>query len=583
VTITVEHLETGEQQARRYAVILQDSNTGPERGHGHVAGAPGELPEEQHARVERLEAELQLIRDRLQSTIEELESTNEELKSSNEEYQSVNEELQSANEELETSKEELQSLNEELQTVNGELAHRVEELGRANSDLKNLFESTQIATVFLDNDLRVKTFTPAITDVINLIDGDIGRPLSHIALQIEYEDLIDDARKVLRTLSTIERQSQNPKTGARYLTRVLPYRSVENVIEGVVLTFLDITRLSRAEERLRASEGRLRSLVENMPQLVWRANTEGHLTWSSPQWTAFTGQGGSEAVGAGWLQVIHPDDRDIVMNAWKNASAGHGMAVDHRLWYALQNDYRNVHTRAVQLRDEAGSFVEWLGTSTDVHELLLMQQRQKILLAELQHRVRNSLSVIRSITKRSAATSESVADYAKNVGGRIDAFARAQAILTRAPDAVVDLKGLVLDELESYAFKGQAQAHVHGPDVMLKGKAAEDLSLVFHELTTNSVKHGALANEGGRVFVTWKSDDTTAAALHLRWQEETTSPIKAPSRRGFGSELIEKLVPHELQGTGRLEFAENGMLCTIELPLSESVRLGSNGLAPPIA
>ncbi len=201
--------------------------------------------------MRRLDAELSLTRERLQATIEALETTNEELKSSNEEYQSLNEELQSANEELATSKEELQSVNEELTTVNGELAHRVQELGRVNSDLKNLLESTQIATVFLDNDLRVMNFTPAIVEIFHIVETDIGRLIGHIKPRIVYDELQDDVRRVLRTLGSIEREVENPVTHAHHMVRVLPYRSIDNFIAGVVVTFIDITERKRAEAALR--------------------------------------------------------------------------------------------------------------------------------------------------------------------------------------------------------------------------------------------------------------------------------------------------------------------------------------------
>ncbi|HVU29191.1 MAG TPA: CheR family methyltransferase, partial [Sphingomicrobium sp.] len=180
-------------------VLFQDA--------GEVAETVSE-PErggERSEHVERVEAELRLTKERLQATIEELESTNEELKSSNEEYQSINEELQSSNEELETSKEELQSVNEELQTVNAELDHRVRDLAKANSDLRNLLESTQIATIFLDNDLRVRSFTPAATEIFHLLETDIGRPIDHLGSRISYPDLSEDVRKVLTKLGHVER------------------------------------------------------------------------------------------------------------------------------------------------------------------------------------------------------------------------------------------------------------------------------------------------------------------------------------------------------------------------------------------
>src|SRR5439155_16683843 len=188
----------------------------------------------QSATLRQVEAELRATRDRLQSTTEELESANEELKSGNEELSSMNEELQSSNEELETSKEELQSINEELQTVNSELNAKVDELSRANSVIANLLESTQIATVFLDRGLHVKSFTPTAKDIFRLVESDTGRPITHVRARFNADNVQEDAERVLRTLATVERQIATDDTGARYVMRMVPYRTVENVIAGVV-------------------------------------------------------------------------------------------------------------------------------------------------------------------------------------------------------------------------------------------------------------------------------------------------------------------------------------------------------------
>jgi two-component system CheB/CheR fusion protein len=191
--------------------------------------------------VAALERELRSKEEFLQATVEELEAANEELKSTNEELQSTNEELQSTNEELETSKEELQSVNEELSTVNAELEQKIEELSRANTDMNSLLAGTGIGTVFIDPALRIQRFTPAATRIINLIPSDIGRPLAHLVSNIRNQgNLVDDVKAVLDTLipKEIEVESNDQR---KYLMRILPYRTTENVIEGVVLTFVDIT------------------------------------------------------------------------------------------------------------------------------------------------------------------------------------------------------------------------------------------------------------------------------------------------------------------------------------------------------
>lgn len=196
------------------------------------------------ARIQELEQELASAKEYLQTTIEELETSNEELKSTNEELQSANEELQSTNEELETAKEEQQSVNEELVTVNSELQQKIEELCKVNDDMNNLLASTQVGTIFLDVDMNVLRFTPAVTELVNLIQSDVGRPLSHIVSNLNYNRIMEDAQLVLDNLvpRTVEVQT---KDGRWFLMRIQPYRTTENVIDGVVLTFVEITLQKR--------------------------------------------------------------------------------------------------------------------------------------------------------------------------------------------------------------------------------------------------------------------------------------------------------------------------------------------------
>ncbi len=211
------------------------------------APARGRVRAKQQGQVVALERELQQTKDALQKTLEELEGVHEEFKSANEEMQSTNEELQSANEELETSKEELESVNEELQTVNAELQSKVTALSEAHDDMTNLLNSIEVAVIFLDNDLHIKRFTTQTTHVVNLIPTDIGRPLSDIVTNLDYGSLEDDAWEVLRTLVSKEMEVRT-KTDIWYLMRIKPYRAVRNVINGVLITFVDVTRLKLAQD-----------------------------------------------------------------------------------------------------------------------------------------------------------------------------------------------------------------------------------------------------------------------------------------------------------------------------------------------
>jgi len=199
---------------------------------------------------EELKNEVQRLQEKLHSTNEEMQSSHEELKSANEELQSTNEELQSTNEELTTSKEEMQSLNEELQTVNAELQSKVDDLSRVNNDMTNLLNSTDIATVFLDSQLNVRRYTDSAVSIIKLIPGDLGRPLSDLVTELDYPDLPEDSREVLRTLVFSEKQVAT-KNGHWFRVRIMPYRTIENLIDGLVITFTDISVLKKLEEELR--------------------------------------------------------------------------------------------------------------------------------------------------------------------------------------------------------------------------------------------------------------------------------------------------------------------------------------------
>jgi two-component system CheB/CheR fusion protein len=225
--------------------------------------------EETDAHVQALEQELQASKEAYQATVEELEASNEELRSNSEEIQSANEELQSANEELESSREELESLNEELMTVNAELQNKVEELSAINNDIDNLLQSTEVGTIFLDRHLSIKRFTPSITRLFNLIPTDLDRSLTDITSRIKYDHLYQDAQEVLVTLQTKEVEIET-REGGWFTMRIMPYRTRNNVIDGVVLTFTEITRLKHLGDQLQEALNYAQGIIETVrePLLV---------------------------------------------------------------------------------------------------------------------------------------------------------------------------------------------------------------------------------------------------------------------------------------------------------------------------
>ena len=236
VDVDLHRLEEPEPLRGMILIVFKDVVSTPK-----VKTSPSGRPTpSSSARSVELEWELERSRSELQSTREQMQTSQEELRSMNEELQSTNEELQSTNEELTTSKEEMQSLNEELQTVNAELQAKLEELSRANNDMKNLLNSTEIATVFLDNEMNVRRFTTAAARIIKLIPTDVGRPVTDLASTLLYPDLARDAQEVLRTLIFAEKQIKT-RDGGWFAVRIMPYRTLNNMIDGVVITFIDIT------------------------------------------------------------------------------------------------------------------------------------------------------------------------------------------------------------------------------------------------------------------------------------------------------------------------------------------------------
>jgi two-component system CheB/CheR fusion protein len=256
-----------------------------------------------------LDRELERLKTHLRDTVEQYEASTEELKASNEELQAMNEELRSATEELETSREELQSINEELTTVNQELKSKVDELGHSNSDMQNLMDATAIATLFLDREIRIARYTPSAVALFNLIPTDVGRPLSHLANKLDYPTLDEDARRVLQGLIPVEREVQDAQ-GRWYLVRLLPYRTVDDRIAGVVLTLVDITERKGSQEALRLSEQRFDAIADKAVVGVLQTTLDGRITFANRFYHQMLGYVDGALVGTSMFDRVHPDDRD---------------------------------------------------------------------------------------------------------------------------------------------------------------------------------------------------------------------------------------------------------------------------------
>ncbi len=395
---------------------------------------------------ERQRRELHRTQRELQSMTEEHGTALEELRSANEELHSVNEELQSTNEELETSKEEIQSVNEELHTVNAQLSEKVDELDRAASDLKNLFDSTEVATIFLDRHLIIRGFTPAVCSIYNLIPSDQGRPLIDIVSQLQYDGLREDMRTVLETLEPLERRLARRDRDTHYIMRILPYRARDSSVDGALVTFIDVTSVVQAESH------------------------------------------------------------------------------------------------------------------------------QRLLVDELNHRVKNMLTVVISLASQTLRRADSLETFSETFMGRIKALTASYSLLSRANWTDIELREVLTEEVRPFLSRQQDNIILDGPAIRLAPQGALALGMAVHELVTNAVKYGALSSPEGSVHVRWRVEpEPPAPTFVLDWVESGGPPVGRPVSQGFGTTLIERGFAHELSGSATIDFAADGVRATLRAPIGQAV------------
>lgn len=529
------------------------------------ASASGQTPEYLAA-----EQELRTTRAQLHATIADLETANEEMKSAAEEYQSVNEELQSTNEELQTSKEEMQSINEELQTVNAELLAKNDLLTNLNSDLQNLLDSTQIATIFLDENLRIKNFTPGMADIFSLREGDRGRPLTEIVSLLAYDDLRRDVAKVLRELSLVERELELQDKGASFVMRIRPYRSIENVIDGVVITFVDVTERKRAEVARSVSERRFSAIVNQAAVGVAETDLEGRFLLTNSAFEGLAGRSAEDLQRLRRGELIDPRDVEVVTSRFDQAGRdGQPFEAEYRF---LRGDGSIVwvHDSVSALDDPEGGVRSLISVTLEIDQRKRAEEQAGLLLGELDHRVKNILAIVSSIVSQTLKANLSPQAFAATIEGRITAIARAHSLLTdRGAAGAGTLRDLIETELEPY--RGQ-DLQIAGPEVVLTPKAGLSVAMAIHELASNAAKYGSLSDPNGRLAVSWTVTDGPEQRLRLSWSESGGPPVPGPpSQRGFGTTLIERSLGYEFDADVERTFAQSGVVCTIDLPLTAAV------------
>ncbi|UYY57517.1 PAS domain-containing protein [Sphingomonas sp. S2-65] len=504
------------------------------------------------------------------------------------------EELRVALEELQVLTEELEVANSGLHRINRGLDARVEERTRRITEVNAVLRTTEAS---------FRTIADLVPDLLWRTDargratwfnerwahhtGQRGdEPLDLGWLQaVHPDDRVGAKAEWERAVAgggSFQREFRIKGADARYrwfLIRAEAMRDGGRIVNWFVAG-TDIDDQRTALEALQQSELRFRTLVEGMPQLVWRAVDGGHWTWSSLQWTAYTGQSEADSHGMGWLAMFHPDDRGKALAAWGCAASRGSLELEGRIHHALDARYRHFRTRALPVQKVEGQPTEWIGTSTDVDDILQLQHQQDVLVTELQHRTRNLMAVVQAVTLRTLKGSATLADFRACIDDRLQALARVQSLLSQRDGGLkVTFDTLLRQELSAHVdLDGDGKAEhvtIRGPaGVPLRSTIVQTLALALHELATNAVKYGALSAPDGHLNVEWNvREEADARKLWVDWRESGVADMPAPGSKprggGYGRELIERALPYQLGARTSYAFEPDGVHCTIEVTVPE--------------
>lgn len=474
-------------------------------------------------RAALLEDELRVTRHRLRTAVEELETANEELKSSNEEMMSMNEELQST--------------NEELTTVNDELKNKIDQVLVAKSDLENFFDSTQLAVVVVDEDMRIRSYTDAASTLFPFQAGDRGRMLGDVTAHLDDKAYLDLAREVARTGEVAEGKAHDSTSGRTYALRVLPYRRPDQSIDGATLVFTDITSAVAMERQLAEQRERLELAIRVARIGVWEydpATGRTQLDDAEKLLLNVTGSDADEMEAI--LANVHDEDRDAVNASLRRAMDG---TRDYDQTFRVRTpEGRDRWLHGLARRVRIGKDHRFIGVTYDISQEREALAERDLLLREMNHRIKNLFAVVGAMIGVSEREATDVAGFAAELKRRIAAMGRAHAL---TQDRNVDDRITIRELIETVLApaRGAKGVAISGPDVEVPVSKLTPLALIVHEWATNAAKYGALSEAGGDLQIRVALNGAEAT---IEWREMTENAHATPKTRGFGTRLVEASV-----------------------------------------
>ena len=516
--------------------------------------------------IQELEVELDEARQTIRTTVEELETSNEELKSSNEEMMSMNEELRSA--------------NEELTTTNDELNNKIAEVREINGDLENLISSTQIATVFLDSDLKLRSFTPEAQKMFRFVLNDQGRRIDDIGTDLNIRQLVDDCSKVSSNGRPMETEYKTSTTNQVYRARIVPYKAEDELTGGIVFTLVDITEIRglavEAERQTILAHrhfSEIQELYEISPQAMALIASDMTCTRANKQVAAINGMKAEEILGKPVDQVI-PDLEGqistVVREVFETGQKVENMRTvghmasdpnDERVW---EVDFYPVLV--------AGE-INGVGVNVrDITEHARMSFELRRMMQELQHRVKNMLANVLALVSRANRDATSDKDVFVALSKRIQALAQTHKLLTQSNWSSARLHELLIPELVD--VYGADRVQLKGPEIDLNARAALSLGMAVHELATNASKYGSFSVPEGKVSLNWmRQDDGETNMFIFKWRETGGPTPKADTPDGFGSQLIRSTIEGSLSGQVEIEHNDAGLACTMRIPANSLIEI----------